>query len=961
MVEDQSVIFISYSRIDSDFAFRLRADLEASGFTTWIDTAKLNDQGGQEWLRLIQDAVDSCQAMVVIVSPESVQSRYVHMEYHRAQTQNKLVVPLHYRTVTSAPIDLDLAQWLDFREDQTGSDAYQSRLSNLIRSLAKAPTPPQYPDLPVAPAASPLTITEGVDIPLFRPVPSPPPPPTQEIQALITAAYDARGSGDLASEQYYIQQILAQDPSFLEGRLAQRLDDITRELESQRIQRLRVLGREAQSNEEWQRALGAWQALLDVLPDDPEAVAGAQQARIARAQVAFHEGEFDEAIGAWQALARNTPDDAAALAGVRSALRARADEAWNKADWKRAAESWETLRSLTPPEPNAQRYLDALAQNQRGDLLYQSAQRSLAVNSNEGARVALEDLYRDAPYYGDPAGIAPKAGLTAPPGLADVIKQAEDEAVAAQATSKSDEAMAAAAQAKRKADEATAVAAQATSKSDEAMAAAAQAKRKADEAASATATAVPKLERKADDAAAVEAKRKADEAATAAVEAKRKADEAATVATQAKRRADEAAFAASAASQATRKAEEAATAVRSAERETIEAAIFEAKRRTTEAIAVASNAKRQAETAAGIAVETRKQVDEATRISTEVKRKVDEVLYSIQAKRQAAEAVKAAHKQKTDEAKKERQQRRSNFVEGTLHANDAIVWLWTVLPLIGAGVAVGLLASSFAFEYQLFPSYIIFALASGSVLVLALLLYAIGYRRALPVPVFLGLILFAVAATCGVVWGVSRLYPTTLVHVPDLQTRGVHDYYTSTFSLLSTHTIQGHLFWISSGATMVSMRLTLALLFGFLVSIPFGILVWNESTWSDRYTTWVGPIIALGSGIAAAAAVGVALGLSVGGGWALLLGLVVGIVWEFGVSALVIVLGVLLTDSKRVSYPVAAILMIAGFASLSSLVVALVGIPWFGILPDVLWVFVPAMLLGAGLGSTITMANVTGA
>src|SRR5690242_5280918 len=92
-----ALVFISYARTDSEFAYRLRADLEASGFSTWIDTAKLGTEGGQEWLRIIQDAVDSCQAMVVVVSPISVQSRYVHMEYHRAQRQGKLVIPLHYQ------------------------------------------------------------------------------------------------------------------------------------------------------------------------------------------------------------------------------------------------------------------------------------------------------------------------------------------------------------------------------------------------------------------------------------------------------------------------------------------------------------------------------------------------------------------------------------------------------------------------------------------------------------------------------------------------------------------------------------------------------------------------------------------------------------------------------------------------------------------------------------------------
>src|SRR5215467_12588482 len=75
-------VFISYSRANSEFAYRLRADLEASGFPTWIETARLGAEGGQEWLRVIQDAVDSSQALVVVVTPTSVQSKYVHMEYH---------------------------------------------------------------------------------------------------------------------------------------------------------------------------------------------------------------------------------------------------------------------------------------------------------------------------------------------------------------------------------------------------------------------------------------------------------------------------------------------------------------------------------------------------------------------------------------------------------------------------------------------------------------------------------------------------------------------------------------------------------------------------------------------------------------------------------------------------------------------------------------------------------------
>ena len=236
----------------------------------------------------------------------------------------------------------------------------------------------------------------------------------------MTAAYDVRGKNDLPSEQYFIQQIVAQDPNFLDGRFKQRLEEVTREIEAQRVQRLRALAYEAVQAKQWRRALGAWQALHDILPNDIEAQAGARQARAARAEEALNEGQYDEAVGTWQALLKATPSDTAAQAGLRAALRARANDAWSHADWTRAAESWVTLSELTPPDPDAQDFLGAIAQNQRGDPLYQSAQRSLAAGNADGARVTLTDLYRTvAPYYGDPQGLTTKVGLPAPHNLVE--------------------------------------------------------------------------------------------------------------------------------------------------------------------------------------------------------------------------------------------------------------------------------------------------------------------------------------------------------------------------------------------------------------------------------------------------------------------------------------------------------------------------------------------------------------
>lgn len=409
--EQRPRVFISYSRVDSEFAYRLRADLEANGFVTWIDTAKLGDEGGQEWIRVIEKAVDSCQAMVVVLSPEAVDSKYVHMEYHRIQTQpGKLLIPLHYRTVTQAHMDLDLTQWIEFRNGKDGPDTYQTGLNKLIRSLAKAPQPPKLAPLPQAPTISttPQSVNELADRPEFGPVPKAPPEPTPEIQELIAGAFVARGERNLINEEYFLQKIVESDNPQLRASYFERLKAVRALLLEQRIDSLRTLAQGAASEKQWRRALGAWQALLRLQPDDSTALKGVNQARTERATEALRDGEFDDAVGSWQALLRDDPLSSEVQQGLRAALRARADDAWRKADWARAIQSWKTLRSLTPPEADAAKFLSALVQNQSGDHRYQIAQQLLAAGNERGARAALDDLYQVAPSYGDPAGITSK-------------------------------------------------------------------------------------------------------------------------------------------------------------------------------------------------------------------------------------------------------------------------------------------------------------------------------------------------------------------------------------------------------------------------------------------------------------------------------------------------------------------------------------------------------------------------
>jgi hypothetical protein len=87
--------FFSYSRDDSDFALRLAEDLKAAGANVWLD--QLDIAPGQRWARAVQDALDNCHRMLVILSPASVNSTNVEDEVAFALEEHKTVIPVLYR------------------------------------------------------------------------------------------------------------------------------------------------------------------------------------------------------------------------------------------------------------------------------------------------------------------------------------------------------------------------------------------------------------------------------------------------------------------------------------------------------------------------------------------------------------------------------------------------------------------------------------------------------------------------------------------------------------------------------------------------------------------------------------------------------------------------------------------------------------------------------------------------
>jgi hypothetical protein len=139
-------IFISYSRKDIAFIRRLAADLERASYTVWWDITDL--RGGDDWVRVIPEAIETSDFVIVVLSPDATASEWVRKEYTQALSLRKRIIPIMLR-MTAVPFALNTINYVDF----TSESAYAENLNALLQALGYTG------ELPVLPATSwPLTL-----------------------------------------------------------------------------------------------------------------------------------------------------------------------------------------------------------------------------------------------------------------------------------------------------------------------------------------------------------------------------------------------------------------------------------------------------------------------------------------------------------------------------------------------------------------------------------------------------------------------------------------------------------------------------------------------------------------------------------------------------------------------------------------------------------------------------------
>ncbi len=126
--EQQTHVFVSYSRSDRSYVDRLVAYLNEAGVETWIDEASIDY--GSHWLAEIRNAIDECRSFVVVMTPAAEDSEWVQNEVHHALQEYKAILPL---LLKGTPLfQVGTRQYEDVRTGEMPSQAFLDRLRQAL-------------------------------------------------------------------------------------------------------------------------------------------------------------------------------------------------------------------------------------------------------------------------------------------------------------------------------------------------------------------------------------------------------------------------------------------------------------------------------------------------------------------------------------------------------------------------------------------------------------------------------------------------------------------------------------------------------------------------------------------------------------------------------------------------------------------------------------------------------------
>jgi hypothetical protein len=145
-------VFISYSRRDYYFAESLAVHLARRDVESWLDVRSL--EPGTDWQRELRSALETARCVIVVLSPDSVDSEQVRDEWAQARAHNKRIVLARFRRA-EVPEELADCPIVDFR------CRFEPAVDRFVRVLEDPPpsdaSPRSAPSWPMPPWVTVLT------------------------------------------------------------------------------------------------------------------------------------------------------------------------------------------------------------------------------------------------------------------------------------------------------------------------------------------------------------------------------------------------------------------------------------------------------------------------------------------------------------------------------------------------------------------------------------------------------------------------------------------------------------------------------------------------------------------------------------------------------------------------------------------------------------------------------------
>ncbi|MCP4371040.1 MAG: toll/interleukin-1 receptor domain-containing protein, partial [Deltaproteobacteria bacterium] len=125
-------IFLSYSRVDVNFAKRLTKDIELFGFTVWIDVKDM--KVGDSIVKNIETGIENSTWMIIILSNNSISSKWVENEmnagiHKSSSSKHFFILPVLYEKIKKIPTFLKDIFYADFTKSyEEGLNLLKDRL-----------------------------------------------------------------------------------------------------------------------------------------------------------------------------------------------------------------------------------------------------------------------------------------------------------------------------------------------------------------------------------------------------------------------------------------------------------------------------------------------------------------------------------------------------------------------------------------------------------------------------------------------------------------------------------------------------------------------------------------------------------------------------------------------------------------------------------------------------------------